>query len=81
MSKRYVIELEDQPFIGPGGAVVWRAKGFNALVFDANGLERLEAADEKAFETARAEAYRDGKIHARKEIEYRLRRALEGDRE
>ena len=81
MSKRYVIELEDQPFIGPGGELLWRAKGFNALVFDANGLERLEAANEKAFETVHAEAYREGKIHARKEIEYRLRRALEGDRE
>ncbi len=81
MSKRFVIKLEDQPFIGPGGELLWRAKGFTTLVFDTNDLERLEAADEKAFETARAEAYREGKIHARKEIEYRLRKALEGDRE
>ena len=81
MSKRYVIELEDQPFIGPGGELLWRAKGFAALVFSASGLENMEAADEKVFETVRAEAYREGKIHARKEIEYRLRKALEGERE
>lgn len=33
---KYIIEFED---IGNG---LWRAKGFNTLVFDRNGLNRLE---------------------------------------
>lgn len=33
---KYIIEVED---IGGG---LWKAKGFNTLVFDRNGLNRLE---------------------------------------
>lgn len=46
---KYLIELEEETFeqnndpIAPTGTnTLWRAKGFNTLVFDANGLRKLE---------------------------------------
>lgn len=37
MGKKYVIELEDEPITNG----LWRVKGFNYLVFDQNGLDKL----------------------------------------
>ncbi len=37
MGKKYVIELEDEPITNG----LWKAKGFNSLVFDQNGLDKL----------------------------------------
>ena len=38
MGKKYIIELEDKP-IGNG---LWKVRGFNSLVFDQNGLNKLK---------------------------------------
>lgn len=37
MGKKYVIELEDEPITSG----LWKVKGFNSLVFDQNGLDKL----------------------------------------
>lgn len=42
MGKKYVIELCDKPMKNENGGDLWRVKGFNALVFDQNGLDKLE---------------------------------------
>lgn len=44
---KYIIEIEDKPlkretYGGYGTDAVWRAKGFNSLVFDRKGLDMLE---------------------------------------
>lgn len=44
MGKKYVIELEEEPFVSsePGEyKKLYRVKGFNSLVFDEEGLKRL----------------------------------------
>ena len=48
MGKKYIIELEDEPFgrnddpdFPHGMDLLWRVKGFNSLVFDENGLSKL----------------------------------------
>ena len=47
MGKKYIIELEDKPFLNcDNSSEVWRVKGFNALFFDQNGIERLTPYDE-----------------------------------
>ena len=66
MSK-YIIEIEDEPFVRLsalfGEEGLYRAKGFNALVFDKNGLDKLtpldkelEEAYQKGFEAGQHEA-------------------------
>lgn len=42
MGKKYVIEIIEKPFKDDAGRDVWRAKGFNTLYFDQNGLDKLE---------------------------------------
>lgn len=70
MENKYIIELEEVPFAqeieqGParGVAILWRVKGFNSLVFDANGLDKLKSAEE-----ALDSAYAHGRTSA--EAEY-----------
>lgn len=65
MSK-YIIEIEDEPFgrnddpvIPHGMDELYRAKGFNALVFDKNGLDKLTPFD-KALSNELEEAYQKG---------------------
>lgn len=41
MGKKYIIELEDEPFTS-GDKKLYKCKGFNSLVFDDNGIEILE---------------------------------------
>ena len=43
MGKKYIIEFEDKPF----GNGLYKAKGFNSLVFDQNGLDRLTPLEEE----------------------------------
>ncbi len=69
MSK-YIIEIEDEPFgrnddpvIPHGMDELYRAKGFNSLVFDENGLEKLTS-----FDKALEEAYQKGLDDAWKAI-------------
>lgn len=53
MNKKYIIEIEEVPFIKsnidvPSGytpvtqTLLYKAKGFNSLVFDSNGLKKLK---------------------------------------
>ena len=84
MGKRYVIELEDE-YLNKNGAkngpeLLYRVKGFNTLVFDEKGLERLEKASEKveteatlenverAIKAAYLAGKKDGKAEALKEL-------------
>lgn len=62
MGKKYIIELEDEPFEDIDAERLWRVKGFKSLVFDENGLEILSSykepetereAAQKAWELAR----------------------------
>ena len=45
MSKKYIIEIEEEPFVRKsalhGEDAVYRAVGFKSLVFDQNGLDKL----------------------------------------
>ena len=45
MSKKYVIEIEEQPFVQQtalkGEKTLYKSKEFNSLVFDQNGIDRL----------------------------------------
>ena len=52
MGKKYIIELEDAPFVDINGGRLWRVKGFRSLVFDSEGLKRLTPAA-TAFDTKR----------------------------
>ena len=62
MGKKYIIEFEPEPFDRESDETfLWRASGFNALVFDKNGLDKLTPYDEEAI---RKEAYRKGLVDA-----------------
>ena len=54
--------MEDKMFhkTGESGAVLWRAKGFNSLVFDMTGIDKLTPYTEPDLEQARKEAYEKG---------------------
>ena len=51
MGKKYVIELCEKPMKNENGNDIWRVKGFNTLVFDQNGLDKLEEYKEPKKET------------------------------
>jgi len=62
MSK-YIIEIEEEPYVRRGENALYRAKGFNSLVFDQFGLDKLtpldkelEEAYQKGFEVGQHEA-------------------------
>lgn len=72
MSKKYIIEIEDAPYMAEEGntsIALYKAVGFNSLVFDKNGLDKLTPyiADEAYAEgyTLAESKYRE----ARDEIE------------
>ncbi len=46
MGKKYIIEFESSPYIFHN-TTLWKAKGFNALVFDQQGLDKLKPYEEK----------------------------------
>lgn len=65
MEKKYIIELEDVPFNRHGnyaddGTELYRIKGFNSLVFDRVGLDKLTSYTEPDLEQVRKDAYEDG---------------------
>ncbi len=66
MGKRYVIEMEDsvflkdEPFVDEED-VLYRVKGFKSLVFDKNGIEKLESHNVDLMET---NAFKDGERKA-----------------
>lgn len=43
---KYIIEIEDNPMFLRSGDMLWKAKGFNTLVFDKNGLDKLQKYEE-----------------------------------
>lgn len=51
---KYIIEIEDEPVNG-----LYKAKAFNTLVFDQNGLDRLKRYEEppKRWRAKRGESY------------------------
>lgn len=64
MSKKYIIEIEDEP-VSKDGVELWKACRFNALVFDQNGLDKLKEYDpftdrKTEIEYERKEAYQRG---------------------
>ena len=73
MSKKYIIEIEEEPFVQRsalhGEDAVYRAVGFKSLVFDKNGLEKLTPFDaqrpswwDEAFEAGRKAGLNQRKI-------------------
>lgn len=39
---KYIIEIEDRPMFAVNGDMLWRAKDFKSLVFDSDGLAKLQ---------------------------------------
>lgn len=66
MGKKYIIELCDKPMKTENGGDIWRVKGFNTLVFDQNGLDKLE---EYAEDSKYKEGWADGYNTARKKYD------------
>ena len=64
MGKKYIIEMEDMMFhkTGESGAetFLWRVNGFNSLVFDRAGIDKLTPYTEPDLEQVRKEAYDKG---------------------
>ena len=63
MGKKYIIELEDEPFCQEDGNFVYKVKGFNNIVFsmmDFGGLGTLTPYTEPDLEQVRKEAYEQG---------------------
>lgn len=63
MGKKYVIELEDEPFSKGESSdqwhverSLWKVKGFNSLVFDENGIKKLQPLSD-AIELVEHETY------------------------
>lgn len=79
---KYIIEIEDEPFgrnddpvIPHGMDELYRAKGFNSLVFDKNGLDKLTPLDKEL-----EEAYEKGLNDAWKAIT-KIAKMPDGERE
>ena len=51
MGRKFIIELEDEPLRDSDGKDLFRAKGFNSLVFDKNGLDKLKELDKSEIES------------------------------
>ena len=51
MSKKYIIEIEEEPLVRQsalyGEDAVYRASGFKSLVFDQSGLDKLTLFDDR----------------------------------
>lgn len=60
MGKKYIIEIIDKPFKDDNGREVWRAKGFNTLYFDQNGLDKLD--EYKEPETHKSHEFKVGDV-------------------
>ena len=63
MASKFVIEIEEQ-FTGQDGNKLYRVKGFNSLVFDEEGLKRLETVadvDHTKFLEIWNKAYAEGR--------------------
>lgn len=69
MGKKYIIELEDKPFNKGNGDFLYRVKGFNSLVFDMTGINKLIPYTEPDLEQVRKEAYERGYETAKHECE------------
>ena len=79
MGRKYIIELEEKPFQNAALSIedetLWRVKGFRSLVFDPNGLDRLESFDEavkevkrECYDTGYAQGLIQGKADAKTDL-------------
>lgn len=59
MSKKYIIEVEPVIRSRDGSGDLWRAKNFNTLVFDRNGLDKLKKYDDEDYRQYRR-GYKEG---------------------
>jgi len=59
MEKEYIIKLEDDVFKNDLGDEVYRVEGFNSLIFDRMGLDRLQSFREK-YEEAATSSFTEG---------------------
>lgn len=57
---KHVIEFEDNPIIKNDGRRLYAAKGFNALMFDENGLDKLKKYSTEPLINACKEAFDKG---------------------
>ena len=60
MGDKYIIELEEKPFHKDNGDFLYMVKGFNSLVFDMNGLDKLTPYTEPDLDAIRKEVYYKG---------------------
>lgn len=51
---KYIIEIEDRPMFAANGDMLWRAKDFKSLVFDSDGLAKLQPYREFTLSTGDA---------------------------
>jgi hypothetical protein len=80
---KYIIEIEDEPFgrnddpyIPHGMDELYRAKGFNTLVFDQFGLDKLTPLD-KALEEAYQKGVHDGSIDVKERVDGAYQKGFE----
>lgn len=57
IKKKYIIELEDKPFHKGNGDFLYRVKGFNSLVFDMTGINKLIPYTEPDFDAVKKEVH------------------------
>ena len=69
MGDKYIIELEEKPFHDDNGDFLYRVKGFNSLVFDMTGINKLISYTEPDMEKVREEAFKNGYDAACKDID------------
>lgn len=76
---KYVLELSDK-FMDENGNVLYKAKGFNSLVFDDTGITKLEKFDDIVTNytiTARSDGYNVGVYEYNRLIEYIINHPVE----
>ena len=79
MSK-YIIEIEDKPFVRLsalfGEEGLYRAKGFNSLVFDQFGLDKLTPLD-KELEEAYQKGAHEGSLYVKERVDGAYQKGFE----
>ena len=62
MAKKYIIQIEEEPLVRKsalhGETAVYKAAGFNALVFDKNGLDKLTPVENDDYNHGLNDAYK-----------------------
>ena len=62
MAKKYIIQIEEEPLVRKsalhGETAVYKAAGFNSLVFDKNGLDKLTPVENDEYSQGLNDAYK-----------------------